>query len=179
MLTALIIVSIAFVLLFVLFLLYLRKEDKQYYSDVWKEQQKMEEEHQKYVIQQHISKALRYTYGISGDIFHGLSCFVRQDFKYIELIQKLGEYARSMYLYEIPLSCLEHSVFSSEDYQFPQLDIEQSKELQEFLKDIHDEKRSPDALLELISHLLFSESFERAISLAKKWGMDNEKTQNQ
>ena len=54
MLTALIIVSIAFVLLFILFLLYLRKEDKQYYSDVWKEQQK-NQKHENPILQPHHS----------------------------------------------------------------------------------------------------------------------------
>lgn len=170
MITILIIVSIAFVLLFVLFLieLNLRKQDLKYYSNVLQDMQESQKIHQEYVVKCEVSKAVRYAYGINGDIFHHLSGVIREDIKYIELIEKLGEYARSMYLYEIPLSFLEHSVLQSEDYQFPQLDKEQSKILLEFLKDIHDEKRPPYKIFELISRLLFSESFERAIVLANK-----------
>ena len=171
MTTALIIICIAFVLLFIIFLdsLNVHRKSIKYYSTLLINVNEEEIERHNYVTKCEKSKALRYAYGISGDIFHGLRCFVKEDIKYIELVEKLGEYARSMYLYEIPLSCLEHSVFSSEDYQFPQLDKDQSKILLEFLKDIHDEKRPPYAIFELISGLLFSESFEKAIALAKNW----------
>lgn len=172
MLTALIIVSIAFVLLFILFLRYvnLHKDDVEYHSDMWKDMREDEEKHHEYVTRCHVQKALQYAYGISGDIFHGFSEIVQKDNEYVELIKRLGEYARGMYLYEIPLSCLKHSVFADENYQFPQLDKEQSRELWGFLKDIYNEKRPPYAIFELISGLVYGHSFERAMVMAEQCG---------
>ena len=124
--------------------------------------------HQEYVVKCEVSKAVRYAYGIPGDIFHHLDIVVGKDFKNIDLIEKLGEYARSIYLYETPLSCLERNVFADKDYRFPQLDEEQSKTLLEFLSDIHEEKRPPYAIFELINGLLFWGTFEKAITIAKE-----------
>lgn len=168
---ALIIISIAFVLLFVLFLhnLNTQKEDAKYFSTVWTDMRNSDEEHHEYVIRHRVREAVRYAYGISGDILHHLSGFLKKELKYVELIEKLGEYARSMFLYDTPLSLLEQSVFTDEEYRFPQLNKEQSKRLQDFLKDIHDGKRTPDALLELIDGLLFRDSFDIAIQLAENW----------
>lgn len=176
MLTALIIVSTAFVLLFVLFLRYinLHKKDVEYHSDMWEDMRKDEEKHHEYVTRCNVQKALRYAYGISGDIFHGFSEIVQKDNGYVELIKKLGEYARGMYLYETPLSCLDHNVFADKGYRFPQLDEEQSKALWEFLSDIREEKRPPYAIFELISGLVYGHSFEKAMEMAGQCGEKSE-----
>ena len=178
MLIALIIVSIAFVLLFIIFLccVSFHKESLKCQARMMEDMQRDQKERNTLLTRHSVSESLRYAYGISGDIFHHLDIVVGKDLKYIDLIEKLGEYARSMYLYETPLSCLELNVFADKDYQFPQLDKEQSRILWGFLSDIHEEVRPPYAMFELISGLMFSDSFEKAMVLAKNWNILEIKT---
>ena len=98
------------------------------------------------------------------------SCGILKEYvRYTELIEELGKYASEMYLYETPLFRLVKTVFSDENHQFPQLDEKQSKILWAFLKEIYDGKKPPEALLMLISNLMFCDNFENAISSIRIW----------
>lgn len=177
MLTALIVVSIAFVIMFIVNICLRRDYDRLQKSTASfvKDFRECHLEQLVYQVKCEVYKALKYAYGIPGDIFHHLSGFLGKEVKYVDLIEKLGEYARSMYLYETPLSMLERSVLADKDYRFPQLDEEQSKTLWEFLSDIHGGRRFPEAILELIYALLFDGSFENAMARAKNWNGDKNK----
>lgn len=144
--TALIIISIAYVLTVVI-LVYDFRTNKRNMEERYKDEleylnnSKME-----------AKMALNSAYHINGGMIRTLArCGILKEYvRYTELIEELGKYASEMYLYETPLFRLVKTVFSDENYQFPQLDEKQSKILWAFLKEIYDGKKPPEALLILV-----------------------------